>query len=214
MPASGLGRPSGGRFGRWAHSRPLNQERLVCCAPSGGATRPSVARPAVSTGHGMSNDSLVALEGGRFLMGTDDGIGHPGDGEGPAREVAVDPFEIDAYAVSNARFDDFVRDTGHVTDAERYGWSFVFAEFLSEDRLLATAAVPAAPWRRQVRGADWAASRRPSFGPRRPFRPSRGSAVVERCALAYAEWAGCRVPSEAGWEVAGRPRAEAVHVGG
>jgi formylglycine-generating enzyme required for sulfatase activity len=60
-------------------------------------------------------------------MGTDDRAGYPADGEGPVRRVRLRPFFIDTQAVSNERFAAFVAATGHVTDAERFGWSFVFA---------------------------------------------------------------------------------------
>ena len=63
-------------------------------------------------------------------MGTEDREGFPGDGEGPVRPVTVSPFWIDAVAVSNDRFGEFVSATGYVTEAEKYGWSFVFAGLL------------------------------------------------------------------------------------
>lgn len=47
-------------------------------------------------------------------MGTDE-VGFPGDGEGPVREVTVDPFSISRLAVTNAEFAAFVEVTGHVT---------------------------------------------------------------------------------------------------
>nr|WP_256368556.1 SUMF1/EgtB/PvdO family nonheme iron enzyme [Ruegeria sp. HKCCA5763] len=35
-------------------------------------------------------------------------------------------FRIGETAVTNAQFQEFVEDTGYVTEAERIGWSFVF----------------------------------------------------------------------------------------
>jgi len=55
------------------------------------------------------------------------------DGEGPARRVTVDAFSIDRFAVTNAQFATFVDATGHVSEAERFGWSFVFAGLLPDD---------------------------------------------------------------------------------
>ena len=76
----------------------------------------------------------------------------PTDGEGPVREVQLRPFWIDADAVTNAQFAAFVEATGHVTEAERFGWSFVFAGLLPDD-FPPTRARRAAPWWRQVDGA-------------------------------------------------------------
>jgi formylglycine-generating enzyme required for sulfatase activity len=54
-------------------------------------------------------------------VGTDDQDGFPDDGEGPIRKVYKKPFAIDRYAVTNAYFQDFIEDTGYITEAERYG---------------------------------------------------------------------------------------------
>ena len=76
---------------------------------------------------------MVDLPGGWFLMGSDDPDGFPADGEGPVRRVRLAPFRIDRYATSNRRFAEFADATGYRTDAERYGWSFVFAGLLPDD---------------------------------------------------------------------------------
>ena len=92
----------------------------------------SRAAQAVSTGK-RATSGMVHLEGGEFLMGTEDPIGFPADGEGPVRAVVLRPFWIEPVAVSNERFAAFVDATGHTTDAERYGWSFVFGGLLPDD---------------------------------------------------------------------------------
>src|SRR5699024_791274 len=78
-------------------------------------------------------------------------------GEGPIRDVTVDPFYIDAYAVTNAEFKAFIEDTDYVTDAEKFGWSFVFHLLVSpKTKQHVTQAVAGTPWWLVVEGADWA----------------------------------------------------------
>uniref|UniRef100_A0A8C8UQX8 Sulfatase modifying factor 2 n=1 Tax=Peromyscus maniculatus bairdii TaxID=230844 RepID=A0A8C8UQX8_PERMB len=74
---------------------------------------------------------MVQLPGGRFLMGTDAPDGR--DGEGPAREVTVKPFAIDVFPVTNKDFREFVREKKYRTEAEAFGWSFVFEDFVSPE---------------------------------------------------------------------------------
>ena len=97
---------------------------------------------------------MVLVPGGTFRMGSEAGYSYPADGEGPVHDVELADFWLDVTTVTNARFAAFVEATGHVTEAESFGWSFVFAGLLP-DEFPETRAVASAPWWRQVYGADW-----------------------------------------------------------
>ncbi len=167
-------------------------------------------------------EGMIWVEGKEFMQGAVPGDDYAMPREKPAHPVAVNGFFMDITEVTNAEFAEFVKATGYITVAERpINWEEMKKDLppgtpkpadslLQPGSLVFNKDVDAVvnmsnynQWWKWQRGANW----RKPYGAGSNIEGKEEFPVVHIAhedAMAYCEWAGRSLPTEAQWEAAAR----------
>src|SRR4051812_42353031 len=135
----------------------INNSAKSCCNVSRNQLSLNIETKMIElTKTSADTSKMVRILGGEFLLGSEDEEILLEDGEFPRRKVQVSPFYMNPYTVTNEQFIEFIKGTGYETDAEKYGWSFVFHLLVDKKNEKDIIGVPEqTPWWIAVKGASW-----------------------------------------------------------
>jgi formylglycine-generating enzyme len=179
---------------------------ISCKTPTHLVSSSELSNLKVKDSSGNDNEKMILIKGGIFQMGSNDF-----EDAKPIHKVIVKSFWMDEHEVTNAQFAAFVKATQYITVAERALNPKDFPG-VPKSSLVAGSAVFSPPknkvlvndplqWWEYIAGANW---KNPTG---KNSIAHDNEPVVQVCywdALAYAKWAGKRLPAEAEWEYAAR----------